>query len=93
MDQINAANAAAQLNALNGTVTLISVLTIQTEEAYKAKLERWEGKHLIACNSMISCLGINYYNDYKDAVNACFLWIAIKEGCKPKGSGFLNDRY
>ena len=40
-----------------------------------------------------STLGLNYHNDHKEATNAYFLWVAIKEGCKPKGSGTLNDRY
>ena len=94
VDLIAARNAAAQLNAEAGEpVTLAPIPEIQTVAEYEAKREKWENRHLIACNSMTSCLGTNYYNDYKDFTNACFLWVAIKENCKPKGSGSLNDRY
>ena len=68
-------------------------LSAETPEAYDARREKWEGKHLIYYNAIQSTLGLNYYNNHKDITNAYFLWIALKEGCKPKGSGTLNNRY
>ena len=78
----------------NTTPTSLVLVPILSNDGYDTRLEKWENKHLLAYNAMLSCLGLNYYNDYKaSSSNAYLLWIAIKEGCKPKGSGTLNNRY
>ena len=93
-DRVVAANAAAQVAAgVNEFVEPAPIPEVQSLADYELRLERWENKHLRACNAIKSTLGVNYYNDHKGSSNACFLWIAIKQGCKPKGSGTLNDRY
>ena len=65
----------------------------ETPEAFETREEKWEGKHLKCCNAIQSTLGLNYYNDHKGSINAYFLWVAIQQGCKPRGSGSLNNRY
>ncbi len=42
---------------------------------------------------MLSRLGINYYNNYKDQTNIYFLKVAIRALYKLKGSSTLNNRY
>ena len=92
MDRVTAFNAEAQIH----NAPLKPVPTAEPLDAYETRLEKWEEKHLICCNAIRSTLGVNYYYGHKMASNACFLWIALKEACKPKGTQAtiaLNDRY
>ena len=91
-DLVTAANAAAQLDP-RGRVDLRPVPVVESVSDYEERLDRWDSQQLRTCNIIESTLGINYYNDHKDSLNACFLLLAIRQDCKPKGSGTLNDRY
>lgn len=93
VDRVNTANAAAQVQAGANQAPFTPVPVLETLDSYETRRDRWEGKHLVCCNAILSTLGVNYYSDHKDADNAYFLWIAIRQGCKLKGSGSLNDRF
>ena len=93
VDRVNADNAELLRVAAGAPVELRPVPDVERLVDYEERMEKWENRHLRTCNVIRTTLGTNYYNDHKDSTNAAFMWIAVKEGCKPTGTGTMNDRY
>lgn len=93
INRVEQANVAAQLAAGRNLVELARVLEVELVIDYEDRKERQENKYLKACNAIRITLGTNYYNDLRGYINAAFMWIAVKEACKSRGSDTLNNRY
>ena len=78
MNRVNTINAAAQVQAESNQVSFTSVPVLETLDSYKIRRDRWEGKHLVCYNVILSILEVNYYSDYKNTNNLYFLWIVIR---------------
>ena len=51
---------------------------LETLDSYETRRDRWEEKHLVCYNVILSTLEVNYYSDHKNTNNVYFLWIVIK---------------
>ena len=56
-------------------------------------MSAWERGHELACNAIVSRLGLYYICDFENETNACKLWNRINKDCKPAGLATMNDLY